>query len=385
MRAIRRIVIAPTAFKGSLDPVAAAQAMERGVRRVLPDAETVLLPLADGGDGMLQCLAYAGVCALHHHTVSDALGRPHTAPYGLSADGSTGYIEMAQICGLAQLQQGERNPLVTTTLGVGEMIVHLLSLGVRRLVIGLGGSATNDGGAGALTALGWQLLDRAGRTVPAGNVGLSNLCQIIPNPHTQNDVQVVLAADVRNPLLGKQGATAVFASQKGAHPEQLPELERNLRRWAIAVHRAVGKRLSRIPGAGAAGGLAFGLLAHFPQAQIVSGAELVMRQVGFYNALRNADLVLTGEGRLDASTLHGKLVFRVLRAAKRAHVPVAVVCGQLADDVRLGHRFGVVAVEHLVSPSVSLEAAVRNTAILLEERTLQVLQRVGQRRDGASP
>jgi glycerate kinase len=127
------------------------------------------------------------------------------------------------------------------------------------------------------------------------------------------------------------------------------------------------------------------LLAHFPQAQIVSGAEQVMRQVGFYNALRNADLVLTGEGRLDASTLHGKLVFRVLRAAKRAHVPVAVVCGQLADDVRLGHRFGVVAAEQLVSPSVSLEAAVRNTASLLAERTLQVLQRVGQGRDGASP
>jgi glycerate kinase len=194
---------------------------------------------------------------------------------------------------------------------------------------------------------------------------------------------VTLAADVRNPLLGKRGATAVFAPQKGASPEQLPQLERNLRRWAIAVHRAVGKKLSRIPGAGAAGGLAFGLLAHFPQAQIVSGAELVMRQVGFYNALRNADLVLTGEGRLDASTLHGKLVFRVLRAAKQAHVPVAVVCGQLADDVRLGHRFGVVAVEHLVSPSVSLETAVRNTASLLAERTLQVLQRVGQGRDGA--
>jgi len=376
-------VIAPTAFKGSLDPVAVAKAMERGVRRVLPDAETILQPLADGGDGMLQCLAYAGVCALHHQTVSDALARPHTAPYGISEDGSTGYIEMAQICGLAQLQEGERNPLGTTTFGVGEMIAHLLRLGVRHLVVGLGGSATNDGGAGALAALGWQLLDRAGEPVPTGNARLARLHRLLPATDAHRDVQVTLAADVRNPLLGKRGATAVFAPQKGASPEQLPQLERNLRRWAIAVHRAVGKKLSRIPGAGAAGGLAFGLLAHFPQAQIVSGAELVMRQVGFYNALRNADLVLTGEGRLDASTLHGKLVFRVLRAAKRAHVPVAVVCGQLADDVRLGHRFGVVAVEHLVSPSVSLETAVRNTASLLAERTLQVLQRVGQGRDGA--
>ncbi len=355
------------------------------MRRVLPDAETILLPLADGGDGMVQCLAYAGVCALHHHTVSDALGRPHTAPYGISADGSTGYIEMAQICGLAQLQEGERNPLIATTFGVGEMIAHLLGLGVRHLVIGLGGSATNDGGAGALAALGWQLLDRAGQPVPAGSVGLARLHRLVPAPPTHCDVGVTLAADVRNPLLGKRGATAVFAPQKGARPEQLPELERNLRRWAIAVHRAVGKRLSRIPGAGAAGGLAFGLLAHFPQAQLVSGAELVMQQIRFYDALRSADLVLTGEGRLDASTLQGKLVFRVLRAAKQAHVPVAVVCGQTADDVRLFHRFGVVAVEQLVSPSVSLETAVRNTAILLEERTLQVLQRVGQGRDGASP
>ncbi|MCL6476173.1 MAG: glycerate kinase [Firmicutes bacterium] len=373
MRAIRRIVIAPTAFKGSLDPVAAAEAMERGVRRVLPDAQTILQPLADGGDGMLQCLAYAGVCTQHHHTVSDALGRPHAAPYGISEDGGTGYIEMAQICGLAQLQERERNPLVTTTFGVGEMIAHLLGLGVRHLVIGLGGSATNEGGAGALTALGWQLLDRAGQAVPAGNVGLARLHRLVPAPPTHGDVAVTLAADVRNPLLGKRGATAVFAPQKGARPEQLPELERNLRRWARAVHRAVGKRLSRIPGAGAAGGLAFGLLAHFPQAQLVSGAELVMQQVGFYNALPTADLVLTGEGRLDASTLHGKLVFRVLRAAWRAHVPVAVVCGEFAGDLARLRRFGTIACEALVSEGTSREEAMRRSAHLTEEKTAKLL------------
>ena len=343
------------------------------MRRVVPDAETVLLPLADGGDGMLQCLAYAGVCALHHHTVSDALGRLHTALYGISADGSTGYIEMAQICGLAQLQEGERNPLVTTTFGVGEMMAHLLGLGVRHLVIGLGGSATNDGGAGALAALGWQLLDRAGQAVPAGNVGLARLHRIVPAPTTYSDVAVTLAADVRNPLLGKRGATAVFAPQKGARPEQLPELERNLRRWAIAVHRAVGKRLSRIPGAGAAGGLAFGLLAHFPQAQIVPGAELVMQQVGFYNALRYADLVLTGEGRLDASTLHGKLVFRVLRAAWRAQVPAAIVCGEFAGDPALLRRYGTIACEALVSEGITREEAMQRAEHLVEEKTAKLL------------
>jgi glycerate kinase len=347
--------------------------MERGVRRVLPDAEIMLLPLADGGDGMLQCLAYAGVCALHHQTVSDALGRPHTALYGISLDGSAGYIEMAQICGLAQLQERERNPLVTTTFGVGEMVQHLLQQGIRHLVIGLGGSATNDGGAGALSALGWQLLDRDGQHIPAVNIGLSKLYRIMPSAYTQIGVRVILAADVRNPLLGKRGATAIFAPQKGAHPEQLPELERNLRRWAMAVHRAVGKKLSRIPGAGAAGGLAFGLLAHFPHAQIVSGAELVMKQVGFYSALTGADLVLTGEGRLDASTLHGKLVFRVLRAAWRAHVPVAIVCGELAGDPALLRQYGTVVCEALVSEGTTREEAMRRSAHLTEEKTAKLL------------
>ncbi len=373
MRPVRKVVIAPTAFKGSLTPVEAAQAMEQGVRRALPDAEVVVLPLADGGDGMLECLTYAGVCTLHRHTVSDALGRARTAPYGMGANGKTGFIEMAQICGLAQLRPEERDPRITTTFGVGEMIAHLLARGVHRLVIGLGGSATNDGGAGALAALGWQLLDRDGKPVPLGNAGLLRLHRVFPPPSTDERIEVVLAADVRNPLLGKRGATAVFAPQKGATTEMLAELERALRRWAVAVHRAIGREVSRIPGTGAAGGLAFGLLAHFPGAQIVSGAEFVMQAVGFHDALRGADLVLTGEGQMDATTLHGKLLMRVLQAAKKWGVPVALICGDILGEPAMLESYGVMGCQTLVSESISREEAIRRASALLEEKTVKLL------------
>lgn len=348
--------------------------MERGVRRALPDAEVVVLPLADGGDGMLECLAHARVCMLHYRTVTDALWRPRMAPYGVSADGKTGFIEMAQICGLAQLRPEERDPRVTTTFGVGEMITHLLARGMHRLVIGLGGSATNDGGAGALAALGWQLLDRDEKPVPLGNSGLLRLHRVFPPPSTDERIEVVLAADVRNPLLGKRGATAVFAPQKGARPEMLPELERALRRWAIAMHRATGRKISRIPGTGAAGGLTFGLLAHFPGAQIVSGAEFVMQAVGFYDVLRDDDLVLTGEGQVDATTLHGKLLMRVLQAAKKQGVPVAVICGDIRGEPALLESYGVIGCQTLVSEGISREEAIHKAVMLLEEKTAKLLR-----------
>lgn len=332
-----------------------------------------MLPLADGGDGMLQCLAHAGVCTLRYHTVPDALGRPRTAPYGISADSETGFVEMAQICGLAQLRPEERDPRVTTTLGVGEMISHLLAQGVPRMVIGLGGSATNDGGAGALAALGWQLQDKHGQPIPPGNAGLLHLHRVIPSPSANDRVDVLLAADVRNPLLGKQGATAVFAPQKGATPQMLPELERAMRRWVVAVHRATGRKVSRIRGTGAAGGLAFGLLAHFPQAQLVSGAEFVMQAVGFHEALRGAELVLTGEGQVDATTLHGKLLMQVFQRAKRQGVPVAVICGSVQGEPAMLKQYGVLACETLVSERTSREAAMREATVLLEEKTAKLL------------
>ncbi|GIV19541.1 MAG: glycerate kinase [Armatimonadota bacterium] len=351
----------------------AARAMERGVRRALPEAEVVALPLADGGDGMLQCLAHAGVCTLHRHTVSDAFARPQQSVYGLSTDGHTGFIEMAQICGLAQLRPEERDPRRTTTLGVGEMIAHLLAQGVRKLVIGLGGSATNDGGSGALMALGWQLLDKMDKPIPPGNSGLLRLHRVVPPSPPDEQVEVVLAADVRNPLLGKHGAAAVFAPQKGATPEMLPELERAMRRWAMAVHRAIGRKISRVPGTGAAGGLAFGLLAHFPRAQIVSGAEFVMQAVGFTDALSDADLVLTGEGQVDATTLHGKLLMRLLRAARKQKVPVAVICGDMRGDHAMLTAYGAIACQTLVSPNIPREEAMRRANFLIEEKTVKLL------------
>lgn len=366
-------MIAPTAFKGSLDPVQCAHAMARGVRRALPNAETVVLPLADGGDGMLKCLAQAGVCELRSHRVHDALARPREAPYGISADGRQYFIEMAQICGLADLRPEERNPSRTTTIGVGEMVAHVLSQGAKRLVLGLGGSATNDGGSGALVALGWQLLDRRGNAVPLGSAGFKQLHRVIPALCQPEEVEVVLAADVRNPLLGRRGATMVFAPQKGATAELLPELERTMRRWAILVHRATGRKISRIPGSGAAGGLAFGLLAHFPLAHVTSGAHFVMQAVGFERALQGADLVLTGEGRVDETTLHGKLLLRVLRTARKYGIPVAIVCGDFVGDRSMLLQYRVIACETLVSAGVSPEQAMRQAGQLVEENTAKLL------------
>lgn len=383
MRTARKIVIAPTAFKGSLDPVQAAEAMQRGVQRAAPDSQTVLLPLADGGDGMLKCLTRSGACGLRQHPVHDALGRLHTAPYGVSPDGMTGYIEMAQVCGLAQMRPEERNPDVTTTLGVGEMIAHVLAQGVAKLIIGLGGSATNDGGAGALTALGWRLLDRHGRSVAPCPQGLLQIHHVIPSPCTHTELEVVLAADVRNPLLGRYGATKVFAPQKGATNEMLLELERALRRWAVLVHQVTGRRISRVPGAGAAGGLAFGLLAHFPQATIVSGAELVMQAVGFYDALQCADLILTGEGRVDESTFHGKLLFRVLRAAAKRRTPVGIVCGEYVGDPAVLGRYNVVACRAIASGGIARDEAIRRAAEFVEAETAKLLQHVNRLLDSS--
>jgi len=378
MPAVRKIVIAPTAFKGSLDPVQCAHAMERGARRSLPNAETVVLPLADGGDGMLRCLAQAGACELRWHRVHDALARPKEAPYGVSPDGQTCFIEMAQICGLAELRPEEREPRRTTTLGVGEMVAHALRQDVRRLVIGLGGSATNDGGSGALVALGWQLLDRQGNAVTLGNAGLAQVHRVVPAPCQQEHIEVVLAADVRNPLLGRHGATMVFAPQKGATAQLLPEMERAMRRWAVVVHRAIGRKISRIPGTGAAGGLAFGLLAHFPQAQITSGADFVMQAVGFEQALQGADLVLTGEGRVDETTLHGKLLFRVLHTAHKHGIPIAIVCGDFVGDRSALVQYGALVCETLVSAKVSPEEAMWRAEQMVEENTAKLLRRLNR-------
>lgn len=373
---IRKIVIAPTAFKGSLDPVQAAEAMYYGLRQVAPDAEAVILPLADGGDGMLKCLARAGGCLVRSHIVHDPLGRLREASFGISPDGSTGYVETAQACGLALLRPEERNPFRTSTFGVGEMIIHLLQQGVRRLVIGLGGSATNDGGSGALAALGWRLLERDGAPIAPGAGGLLRLKRAIPSPCGQEGLEVILAVDVGNPLLGRRGATMVFAPQKGATADMLPRLERAMLRWAITVHRAVGRKISHRRGAGAAGGLAFGLLAHFPLARMVSGAQYVMEKTGFERALKGAQLVLTGEGRVDETTLHGKLLSQVLKACRRARVPVAVVCGEFIGDLSALRDGGVVACETLVSKDISLEQAMQEAHALVQAKTQKLLRQL---------
>src|SRR6267143_1603641 len=306
-RAAPRVLIAPQSFKGSADAVAVAAAIARGVRTVWPDAETVELPLADGGEGTVRALVRATSGELRSARVHDPLLREIDAEWGVLGDRTTAVVEMAAANGLPLLREDERDPRITSTRGTGELILTAAMSGAHRIVIGIGGSATNDGGAGMARAFGYTFFDREGNELPEGGAALARLARI----DGQTDPRLIrpaveVACDVRNPLLGPEGASAIYGPQKGATPEIVRELDAALARYADVVEAFVGRPIREVPGAGAAGGLGAGLLA-FLDARLVSGADLVLRAVGFDERLRGADLVITAEGRIDRQSGYGKL------------------------------------------------------------------------------
>ncbi|MSQ37777.1 MAG: glycerate kinase [Chloroflexi bacterium] len=323
----RVVLVAPQTFKGTHDAATVAAAIARGIRRVWSDAKCRELPLADGGEGTVRALVAATGGQYAVARVHDPLGRPIDATWGRLGDGTTAVIEMAAASGLSLLQQGERDPLQTSSRGTGELILAAAASGAHRIIVGLGDSATNDGGAGMARAFGYLLRDRRGRDIAEGGAALGELHHL----EGQTDPRLVrsrleAACDVWNPLLGSNGATATFATQKGAGPADLVILERALTRYAEVLEAFVGRPLRDVPGAGAAGGLGVGLLA-FLDAQLRSGAELVLDALHFTEALRACDLVVTGEGRVDGQTVQGKVVGVVAAAARAAGVPVAAVAG----------------------------------------------------------
>jgi glycerate 2-kinase len=341
-----RIVIAPNAFKGSLSAPEAAQAIAEGVRAAAPDAELILIPIADGGDGTVDAL----VAATHgeHRTlrVRGPLGDPVDADYGLIAGGSTAVIEMAKAAGLALLPVEKRDPRVTSTYGVGELLQHAYDEGARHFIVGIGGSATNDGGAGLAQALGYHLLDEQGHELPPGGLALKRLARIhVGGVHANwKDAVVEVATDVTNPLTGPNGASAVYGPQKGATPEMVAELDAGLQRLAQVIDRDLGVDVETLPGAGAAGGLGAGLVA-FSGARLRPGAEMVIENLEFDQRLAGAELVITGEGRLDSQTARfGKGPAAVARHARAAGIPVIGIAGSLADETELRLLFdGVMA------------------------------------------
>lgn len=373
-----KILIAPGPFKGSLPAPQVAEAIARGLKAALPEAELVLLPLADGGAGTVMALVAATKGRLLTARVHGPLGEPVEATFGLLGDNATAVIEMAAAAGLSLIPPRRRNPLKTTTYGVGELIRAALAHSPRRIIIGLGDSATVDGGAGLAQALGAGLLDSRGEEIPHGNEGLAKLEKIELgglDPRLEG-VEVLAACDVQNPLLGPEGAARVYGPQKGATPEMVPLLERNLERLAEVIARELGREVAALPGAGAAGGLGAGLAA-FLGAKLHSGIELIKEILNFEARLADADLVITGEGQVDRQTSFGKAPLGVARSAKRLEKPVICFAGAIGPGAEEVHAQGIDALVPIVPGPMALEEALARAEELLEEaaaRTARLLK-----------
>ncbi len=377
------ILIAPAAFKGSLTAGGAAAAMARGAHAAAPHEQVVQLPLADGGEGTAAAMAAASGGALRAAWVEGPLGAPVEAEYALLGDGVTAVVEMATASGLWLLRREQYDAPRASTYGTGQLIRAALDAGCRHLIVGVGGSATVDGGAGMAEALGVRLLDHAGRPIGRGGDGLAALHRVDLSGRDPRlaAVEVTVACDVTNPLIGPEGAAAVFGPQKGASPEQVDLLERNLSHLADVLRRDLGVRVADLPGAGAAGGLAAGLIA-FLGARVASGFETVAAAVGLAERLDGCDLVLTGEGRVDGQTLSGKVIAGVARAAASKGVPVVVLAGGVLPAAYALHERGVTALFSIMPGPLALEEAEQRAAELIArcaEEVVRLWTRAGAR------
>ncbi len=356
-----KIVIAPDSFKESLTALEAANAAEEGFKKVFPCAEIVKLPMADGGEGLVHSLVSSLFGKIIPQEVTGPLGKKVEAFFGLIHNGKTAVIEMAAAAGLHLVPRSERNPLLTTTYGVGELILAALDQGVERIIVGLGGSATNDGGAGLAQALGVRILDENGNEIEFGGGGLSAVSSIDLaglDPRL-SQITIEAACDVTNPLLGPEGASAVFGPQKGATPEMVGLLDRNLGRFADVIEQYLGKDVRNVPGAGAAGGLGAGLLA-FLSCRLRKGVEIVIEATGLEKQVQDADLLITGEGKIDSQTVYGKTPAGVAAVGKKYDVPVVALAGTLGAGFETVYDHGIDAVFSIVPGVVTLEEALQN-------------------------
>lgn len=372
-----RIVAAPDSFKGSLSASKAAESMERGIKRVLPAAGVVRVPLSDGGEGLVDSLVGSTGGSILQKVVTGPLGRPVEAFWGLLGDNRTAVIEMAAASGLPLVPEEERNPLITTTYGTGELIKAALDAGCPRLIIGIGGSATNDGGAGMAQALGVGLRDSRGRELPFGGGSLSRLAKIDTSglePRLKG-VEILVASDVDNPLTGPRGASRIYGPQKGAAPEMVEELDKALKHYSLVIEQYLGLEVDGRPGSGAAGGLGAGLMA-FLGGRLKPGIELVMEAVGFAGHLKGCDLVLTGEGKIDAQSAFGKVPVGVAREAKKRGLPVVALAGSVerSREMERVYREGVTACFSIVKGPMTLKEAMAQADLLVEEAAAEVMR-----------
>lgn len=353
-----KIVIAPDSFKESLTALEVAESIEKGFKRILPDAEYVKVPMADGGEGTVQSLVDATGGKIIQKQVTGPLGEPVEAFFGILGNKSTAVIEMAAASGLHLVPADKRNPLLTTTRGTGELIVAALDYGVKHIIIGIGGSATNDGGMGMAKALGVQFLDKNGAGIGEGGGALGELASInLSNVDSRlENIKIDVACDVNNPLIGERGASAIFGPQKGATPKMISQLDNCLGHFADIVERDLGKQIKDVPGAGAAGGLGGGLLAFLP-AELKRGVDIVIEATGLSDLVHDADLAITGEGKIDGQTVFGKTPIGVAKTAKKYGIPVIGIAGNVSGDSQIVHEYGIDAIFSIVPGVVPLEDA----------------------------
>lgn len=351
-----RIVIAPQGFKGNLSSLQVSQAINNGIKRVIPDAITTIVPMADGGQGTMQALVDARGGEMIPVEVTDPLGGRGTAHWAFLSDKATGVIEMAAASGLSLVPPQKLNPLLATTYGTGELIKAALESGCRKLIIGIGDSATNDGGVGMAQALGVKLLDAKGEDLAFGGAALADLehIDITAIDPRLAECDVLLACDVSNPLCGPQGASAVYGPQKGATEEMVIKLDAALAHYADVIKRDLGIDVSDVPGAGAAGGLGAGLIV-FLKARVLPGVDIVIEATGLAEYLKEASLVFTAEGRIDSQTARGKVPVGVARKAKSFGLPVIVIVGEIADGYQAVYQQGIDAVFSIAPGPISLD------------------------------
>ncbi len=370
-----KIVIAPDSFKGSLSALEAAEAIERGIKLSIPHAETIKVPIADGGEGTLDSLITSLNGQKVDLQVTGPLGLPVKAQYGVIPRGQLAIIEMAQASGITLISRNERNPLIATTYGTGELIKKALDDGCRQFIIALGGSATNDGGAGMLQALGMRLLDKSGNEVHRGGGHLHEIHTIDQGGWDSRiaESQFLIASDVQNPMVGLHGATHVFGPQKGATPDIVEQLEQSMIEWADLIEQHTGVRLHEYPGAGAAGGICGAFLAFFP-ATIKRGIDVVLEYTRIHQYLADADLVITGEGQIDEQTASGKTPMGIAQAAHRYGIPTIAFAGSVGKGTEKLRPYGIQAVFSIVNAPMTLDQAMNQASALLEYTAEQVMR-----------
>ena len=353
-----KILVAPQEFKGSISALSASEAAKKGILRVFPEAEVVLCPVADGGDGTLETLVEVSGGEVRTCSVQNPIGETIQAQWGAMGDGVTAVIEMARTSGLALLSLDERDPLNASTYGLGQAISEALDEGFRKFIVGIGGSATNDAGAGMAQALGANLLDDRGNTISFGGAALISLQTVdISNMDSRiKDSKFLVACDVSNPLTGEEGASAVYGPQKGATPEMVKRLDDALSNFATVVKKDLKKDVSEMSGAGAAGGLGAGMMA-FMGAELKAGVDIVLDTVNLRDKLSSVDLVITGEGGMDFQTIYNKAPIGVARIASEHNIPTIAIAGLLGSNFKIVHEHGIRAATSIVNGPITLEEA----------------------------